>query len=86
VTKKRYETCCVSANGDDITNMVDEAREIKYDTFMKHVDKEEVMNLLGYPCGNLRLKNDWCVRYYKSKYQGKPCVYVNHSAIEYVFV
>lgn len=89
MTKKSYETCCVSANGDDIMDMVDSAREITYETFVKHVGTQEASSVLGYPYGRergLKLKNDWHVRYHKSTYKGKPCVFAVHSAIEYVFV
>ena len=34
----------------------------------------------------LTLKKDWHVGYSKSTYQGKPCYFITHSAIEYVFV
>lgn len=34
----------------------------------------------------LTLKKDWHVTYHKSTYQGRPCYFMCHSAIEYVFV
>ena len=34
----------------------------------------------------LTLKKDWHVSYHRSTYQGKPCYFMVHSAIEYVFV
>ena len=36
--------------------------------------------------GSLTLKKDWHVSYHRSTYQGKPCFFMDHSAIEYVFV
>ncbi|MGV0949170.1 MAG: hypothetical protein ACOYB3_00765 [Azonexus sp.] len=34
----------------------------------------------------LTLKKDWHVSYHRSVYQGRPCYFLVHSAIEYVFV
>jgi hypothetical protein len=34
----------------------------------------------------LTLEKDWHVSYHRSTYQGKPCYFMVHSAIEYVFV
>ena len=34
----------------------------------------------------LRLKDDYAVRYYKSHWMGKPCYFMDHSAIQYIFV
>jgi hypothetical protein len=32
------------------------------------------------------MQNDWAVRYHESKYKGKRCIYVWHSAYEYIWV
>jgi len=88
-----YVGCCVDLNGDDISDMVDEADQISWKEFYKYVDREDVEELFhgyGYdwskrPKG-LSLEKDWAVRTFRSKYKGKPCVYIQHSAIEYVFV
>ena len=86
----RYLTCCVNANGGDITDMVDVAREISYDTMRKYISIEELRSVFdGYAWGKekgLRLKKDWAVRFYKSVFKGQKCVFVCHSMIEYVFV
>jgi hypothetical protein len=65
--------------------MVDNSREITSQTFFKHVDRKEVEDLLGYD-RHLRISQDYYVQYFKSKYAGKPCYYVVHSAIEYIFI
>jgi len=80
---------CVQSTYKAITDMVDRSREITYQTFFKHVDWREVTEMFGYdyhPAKGLTLKNDWHIGYYKSVYQGKPCYYLKHSAIEYIFV
>lgn len=79
-----YETCCVTANGDDITKMVEESKSITWKTLAKHVNLEEIESVL--PNNNPKLSKDWSVRFYKSKYKGQPCYYIDHSAIEYVFI
>jgi hypothetical protein len=76
-----FITDCVSAKGSDIQDMVDRAREITYRTISTYC---ELSDVFGHPSPSL--KKDWAVRFFKSKYQGLPCYYVCHSAIEYVFI
>lgn len=103
----RYETCCVSADGGDISDMVDQAQDVSYDQFMRNVPVAEIFQSgIGYgyywtPAQAvvagvdyhevarnrpLTLKKDWHVSYHRSVFQGKPCYFMVHSAIEYVFV
>lgn len=103
----RYETCCVSADGGDISDMVDQAQDVSYDQFMRNVSIAEIFQSgIGYgyywtPAQAvaagvdyhevarnrpLTLKKDWHVSYHRSVYLGKPCYFMVHSAIEYVFV
>jgi hypothetical protein len=87
-----YATCCVHDAADAIIAMTEQAREVTYQTACRHL-KEALRDWaegMGYATAprerGLRLKGDWHVRYYRSRYRGKPCFYVVHSAIEYVFV
>jgi len=85
---KTYFTNCVNSDGNSINNMTGSAKEITRKTFLTYVDKmsiKEIETSLGYS-KDFRMSNDWCVRYFKSKYRGKPCVYFDHSSIEYIFV
>ena len=88
----QFETCCVNAKGDDIYEMVERSRNITYRTFFKHILLDEVLSIfagIGYARDSrsgLTLKRDWGVFYAKSRYQGRPCYYLSHSGIEYVFV
>jgi hypothetical protein len=90
----RYITNCISARARDIEAMTDCAREITYDTLIKHVGIKEVSSVYPfdqYDWGSgkqnaLRLKGDFMVAYWKSTYRGKPCYYIEHSRIEYIFV
>lgn len=92
--KATFHISCVHANGDDIHSMVERGRDISHTTFKRRCEWEPIAQALGYATGKptrqnrdlLRLENDWCVRFYKSLYQGEPCYYMVHSAIEYVFI
>jgi hypothetical protein len=85
-----YKISCVSANGDDINDMVDEATDVSYGLLKKHCTGLRGWELsAGYrPDGSkgLTLRNDWAVSFHKSTYRGKPCYYIDHSSIEYVWV
>jgi len=80
---KNYIGCCVQLDGETISNMVQSAKEITYKTFCKYANPADV-----FPPEKQcpPLNKDWAVRFYKSFYDGKPCVFIDHSAIEYVFV
>lgn len=86
---KYYRTCCIHAAGEAIREMVEGAREISYRTFRKHCHDldgwAQAMSYFLYPSQGLTLKRDWHVAYYKSTYQGAPCYYLVHSAIEYIW-
>jgi hypothetical protein len=93
VNRYRFLTSCVNADGDDIIKMVDAARRITYRTFMKHAERDDVKRLPYFDAyvwgpggGTLRLRTDPYVHFARSRYQGRRCYYVQHSAIEYVFV
>ena len=83
----RYLHSCPSSTYEDITDMTDKATDITRRTFMKYVnreDREMVERDLGYD-RDFPITRDWHVSYSKSVYRGQPCVYLTHSAIEYIF-
>jgi hypothetical protein len=87
-----FITRCVEANGDDINEMTDipQMQEISTAYFIDTVAKKsgidgEVLSMLGYNTKRGFAK-DWHMRAGKSLYQGLPCYYLVHSAIEYIFV
>lgn len=89
----RFATTCVQASPRHIQTMVEGARPISCKAFLRNVGRAEAED--AFPdycwcrkagCPNLHLRQDWAVRFYRSTFEGKPCVYVDHSAIEYVFV
>lgn len=81
---------CVQLDGDDITDMVDQAVEVTVATFRRRIGSEAYQWLereLGYSdLPNLSLAKDYHVSFYRSKYQNEKCYYCRWSAIEYVFV
>lgn len=95
MSRKEYQYCCVNAPDiDELNYIIDNSREITYETFRKNVETEsfnEIKEGLGYTrevqrgC-NLTLKNDWAVSFHKSKTEdNKQVYYICHSAIEYIF-
>ena len=43
---------------------------------------------MGYATGNqtgLRLVDDYAVHFYRSRYNGVPCYYIDHSSIEHIW-
>jgi hypothetical protein len=81
-------TTCAGADGDDIQDMIDNSIEVTYPTILHHCEGfKEWIRSMGYGRGKRRwIQNDWSVSYHKSHYKGRPCYYVKHSAIEYVWV
>ena len=87
--KFHFYTDCVSSDGPSINAMVDQAREVTLATFRKHCEAEDWERAHGYERegkGGLPLSRDWHVRFFKSKYRGRPCYYITHSAIEHIFI
>ena len=86
-----YETDCVSACGEDISDMIDLAEKVKYEELAANVQGlDEWAEDHGYSLdpadGGLLLKDDWHVGYYRSTYRGQPCYYLDWSSIEHVWV
>ena len=88
----KYRTNCVNSTAEAITDMIYHRlhREITYRTMLKHCpDLLDFAERLGYErksSQGLTLKNDWHVNYYKSVYKGRPCYYMDHSRIEYIWI
>jgi len=86
-----YETCCVNSTGPLINAMTAGAHEISRATFIRAVDRDsrrDIETLLGYELDarrGLTMARDWAVAYYRSTYDGRPCVYFVWSAIEHIF-
>lgn len=85
---------CIDAQGaahvDRLNTMTEAGREISSNTFFRHVRLQDASEQLGYDYGpgqrGLHLKKDRCVRFFRSKWQGRRCYYMVWSAIEHVFL
>ena len=88
-----YETCCVDSTAEKINVMVDVATEVTYRAIQKNCQGLRAWaHQMGYATsraeisrGELTLKRDWSLPYYRSRYAGQPCYYVEHSKIEYIW-
>ena len=83
-----YLTCCVHSTAESIVNMVEQAVKITFEEFASFVEPssfKRFLDNLGYDT-HLKIENDWGVRFYRSVFDNQKCVYIDHSAIEYVFV
>jgi hypothetical protein len=90
--KYRLAFRCLDLNPRNLNAMIafddmrDKMKEIKFETFARHVDWQPIAAEMGYGRDTgLFLRNDPFVRFYKSKHKGSPVYIMVHSAIEYVF-
>ena len=87
-----YFNNCVGIGSKDVPalhQMIDRARDIKWETLIKHIRTEQVRSLFPdyeYNGNGLHIKDDWAVSFCKSRFRGKVCYYIRHSAIEYIFL
>ena len=86
-----YQTCGINSTARAINEMVDQAREVKLATLERHcVDLDKWKEVNDYSCQNhkgfMKLEDDYAVSFHKSKYLGRPCYYMVHSSIEYIWV
>lgn len=85
-----YETCCVNCPDlEALSEAIDNAREVSYATLRKHIaDLSEWAEGMGYALNKrygLTLARDYHVRFQRSRYQGRRCYMIVHSAIEHIF-
>lgn len=88
-----FVTSCVSALSEDISEMIDltEVNEknesvVNFNDMKKILGPalEDFVEMMG--CDLDFLENDHAVSYEQSHYQGIPCYYIKHSAIEHVYI
>ena len=82
--------CCPRHLVPYLVKMVDNAKEITLKTLRKACCPKSLSNILcdlGYVKGSLpTIESDYAVRFYRSRFKGYPCVFIVHSAIEYIFM
>ncbi len=83
-----YSDCVGYPVLSDLEAIVDNEKEIKYNTFVANVNKEDRLAIerrLKYS-DDFPITKDWHVKFFKSKDEDDNTVYfIRHSAIEYVF-
>ena len=83
--KYKFVTDCIHAEGEDIHDMKDKARDVSYATMLRNCEGfGELARNLGYS-RDFPIMKDWSVSYCKSMYRGVPCYYLRQSGIEYIF-
>ena len=85
-----YAGTCIESTCERITDMIEHARPVTLRTLRKHcVGLRDWERDMGYAVGagkkGLRLKNDWAVSFHKSRYDGRPCYFIDHSRIERIW-
>lgn len=89
MSKFEYYNNCVSWDSSDaegLEEVIDNAEEITYQEMIQEVSLEDLMEQFPfYEEMPITMEQDWSVKYFKSTLHGEPCVYVQHSATEYVF-
>lgn len=93
----QYRHSCVDVNDgntlarDQLIAFIDTAKQVKRDSFKRHVDQDSLVELehkLGYVTGSkrgLRCADDYTVSYLSGTYAGKRAVAMVHSRIEHIF-
>lgn len=84
----KYLTNCTESTAELIDEMTEQGIEISYEELLQNVSQQELNEVFPAYVGIediLTLESDYAVSYYKSIYFGEPCVYVEHSLIEYIF-
>lgn len=88
---KKYTTNCVNSSAAVLDPMLEKAEEISFGQFTQEIDTTELQQLFphyDWTANNpdsLRLEDDYTVSWWRSKFKGRPCVFLCHSCIEYIF-
>jgi hypothetical protein len=89
--KYTYKYNCVSpVNKRDLEVIIDNLQNITYDTFIKYVSLDHLLEIFTSYYKDKRkgltFKHDWSITYHKSKDINNKVVYILcHSGIEYIF-
>lgn len=86
----QFVTDCVHSTAEAIDAMTEQAHPVTWRTFTAHVSVRLLAEMFPVyawqpQAKGLRMPNDYAVSFYRSKYQGRPCYYLEHSCIEYIF-
>ena len=80
----KYLGNCTHLEGEVIQEMQDQATEVSWQIIKRRVGGEVINQIFPNQCPPL--EHDWSVSFYKSRFQGVSCYFIEHSRIEHIFV
>ncbi len=87
-----YSTNCTASTAEWINDMTESATAVSYKTLANRVGVDQLSSVFPvYEWGRgrakgLRMKDDYAVGFYRSRYRGRKCYYVDQSRNEYIFL
>jgi len=83
-----YKSCVDFDEGMELQEMINRSKEITWKEFNEHVSDDQIRNAIGdiYDKTNFKIQDDYAVSFHKSFLSGISCYYLDHSAIEYIFL
>jgi hypothetical protein len=86
-----YHCNCTAPIGgvEALEEMIEQGAKISGEEAVDRIEKDTIRSVFGDGAlgeGGVDLREDPCVNFFKSSYQGTPCIYVRHSKIEHVFL
>lgn len=75
---------------DSLESMYNQAKGLSYRRFIRLVSAEQLKKLFPHHAWaprlpGLKLQHDWAARFYSSKLDGKPCLYVEYQDKRFIF-
>ena len=81
-----FATSCIGASGESIEAMNAVSEEVERGEMAAYCDLDTWAEVMEYDTLTLPYEKDWHLTYWKAKFEGKLCYYVDHSRIEYIFI
>ncbi len=81
--------CVEQKDPQPLFDMYETAREVTFATFARRTDWKTVAKWLGYAVGSergLHLRKDYTVSFYRAKWFGQVCYYMDWSRIDHIFL
>lgn len=81
--------CCDQQDPAPLFDMYEAQREISFTTFARRTNWKPVAKALGYAIGamkGLHLRKDWHVRFFRAKWEGQVCYYMDWFHIDHIFL
>jgi hypothetical protein len=83
----RFHTRCVETSNDKLQAMYDRKRPITFRTAQRKIGQAHLNEVFPfYAPGPLTLATDHYVEYSRSWFDGRPCINIEHSRIDHIFL